>query len=137
MMVSHNLFRSLLEIFSPQLNLGVAVPSYSSYLGGRRGQCPRNLSSAARLSHCWEDSTSTEWEAFLSNLLFFPSRYAMREDPLDELKKRMGYYDRGLKKIISVPQRLVSASHIHSDNEEEGDDSRSMEHRVAIEQVAV
>lgn len=49
----------------------------------------------------------------------------------------MGYYDRGLKKIISVSQRLVSASHIHSDDEEEGDDSRSMEHRVAIEQVAV
>jgi predicted nucleic acid-binding Zn-ribbon protein len=44
---------------------------------------------------------------------------------LRRIEKRMGHYDRDLKKIILVSQRLDSAPRIHSDDEEEGGDSRS------------
>jgi hypothetical protein len=49
----------------------------------------------------------------------------------------MSHYDRGVKKIISVSQRLDSARRIHSDDEKEVDDARLMEHNVALEQVPV
>jgi septal ring factor EnvC (AmiA/AmiB activator) len=41
-------------------------------------------------------------------------------------KKRMGHYDRGLEEIISVSQKLNSTPRIHSDDEEEEEDSRSI-----------
>jgi hypothetical protein len=53
------------------------------------------------------------------------------------LKKRIDHYNKGLKKIILVSQRLDSAPQIHSDDEEEEDDSRSMEYPIGTEQVVV
>ncbi len=48
----------------------------------------------------------------------------------------MDYYNKGLKKIISVSQKLDFGPRLHSEDEEEGNGSRSMEHSVAIEQAA-
>jgi hypothetical protein len=69
------------------------------------------------------------------------SRSCCRSDLLllrvRRLKKRMNYYDRSVKKAIMVAQRLDSARPLCSDDEEEGDYYRSMEHSEPIAQVAV
>jgi hypothetical protein len=74
------------------------------------------------------------WRISEQKLLSFRSASPSR---VRRLKKRMNYYDRGVKKAIMVARRLDSARPLRSDDEEEGDDYRSMEHSEPIAQVAV
>jgi hypothetical protein len=74
------------------------------------------------------------WRISEQKLLSFRSASPSR---VRRLKKRMNYYDRGIKKAIMVTQRLDSAPPLCTDDEEEGDDYRSMEHSEPIAQVAV